>query len=174
MTDAGHPLNEILRTIWRVSGHSIDDVARCITLGGIDFAYESAHGVFHRPEAADYHELSLLEFKAAMRGLLGWERITSEVIKNRFDLRYVDSIWQAYDLAHQAYMGEFVDWKRYRAAILNPAIEDQSVHWNVRGTKWKERSAPWPTPAAITFKSQRAVPLTAKDLGFEAEEKIQP
>ena len=169
MNEINHPLNHVLRALWRVSGHGIDSLATCITLGGLDFTVNKAHGVFHHQDAEDYHELSLLEFKAAMRGLIGWERITHMTDRNRYDLRYVDALWQAYDLAHQAWMGEYVDWAGFRAKVVNPAVDDQTHHWNVRSRTWQQRSESNVRQATGAFTELRRTPLSTEALGVETE-----
>lgn len=163
MSDRSHPLNAVLRAIWRASGHNIESLATCITLGGVEFTVDQAHGVFHNPEGSDYHELSLLEFKAALRGLIGWERVTDDVLRNRYDLRFVDALWQAYDLCHQAWMGEEVSWSDFKSKLLHPALDDQAVHWNVRGRNYEAQKQEQST-AVQPFTHLRRVPLAAADL----------
>ena len=121
-----HPLNSLLRSLWRVSGHNIDFVAICATLGGTEMKAADAHGMFHRTDAEDYYEISITELKAVIRGLLMFERTTTSVERNRFDLRYTAALWELYDLLHQAWMGEPVDWRSFRHHILDAAVEDQA------------------------------------------------
>lgn len=139
MNPKAHPLNSVIRSIWRASGMNIDMLSTCINLGGMEFTLSQAHGVFHQPEDADYHELSLSEFKAALRGLIGWERSTLDLSRNRFAMGFTGAMWHAYELAHQAWLGEPVDWNDFKFGILQRALDEQNSHWRNRGRDFHER-----------------------------------
>lgn len=161
-----HPLNSLLRSFWRVSGHNIGFVSTCAALGGTEMDTADAHGAFRRTDAEDYYEISITELKAVIRGLLMYERTTTAVDINRFDLRYTAALWELYDLLHQAWMGEPVDWRNFRAHILDAAVEDQAHHWRVRCNR-NDSAGMAPEVVASgrpSFTQHRRVPLHFPDI----------
>lgn len=132
MNATAHPLNSIIRNVWRASGHSIEAVATCCTLGGTPMNNAQAHGIFHAPQAHDYHEVSLVEMKCILRGLLGWERFTTETMKNRYSAEFTEMLWVAYDTANNAHNGIEVSWSSFINYFMEPACNDQNRHWNER------------------------------------------